>query len=122
MAKMEALGPVREGDVFLMSAFWDMGFRGTDLKRLNRVRKFLCLVHTSDLVVCDGRTITDEIYARAEGESTGHRFPREQLEGSDFCLWKRAIELLSKEGKLLQEIGMYMKFPTVDDNGAHPWT
>ena len=96
-----------------MAAFWDMGFRGTDLKRINRVRKFLCLLHKSDLVACDGRTVMDEVYDRTEGESTGHRFPMEQPEGRDFCLWTRAVEVLCREGKLLQEVGKYVKIPHV---------
>ena len=55
----------------------------------------------------------DEVHDRTEGESTGHRFPMEQPEGSNFCLWKRAVDLLSREGKLLQEVGKYVKFPHV---------
>ena len=54
-----------------------------------------------------------EVYARTEGESIGHRFPMEQPEGRDFCLWTRAVELLCREGKLLQEVGKFMKFPHV---------
>ena len=113
MAKKEAMGPVREGDLSVMAAFWDLGFRGSDPQRLNRVRKFCCVVHKSDLVACDGRTIMDDLYTRTEGESTGHSFPIEQPEGRDFCLWKRAVGLLCREGKLLQEVGKYVQVPHI---------
>ena len=39
MAEDLALGVVREGDVPVNAAFWDLGFWGAELKRLNRVRK-----------------------------------------------------------------------------------
>ena len=67
MAKKEAMGPVREGDVSVMAAFWDLGFRGADFQRLNRVRKFYCVAHKSDLVACDGRTVMDDLFNRTEG-------------------------------------------------------
>ena len=91
------LGPVRDGDVALMLAFWDLGYRGTDLKRLNRVRKFLCVLHKSDLCLCDGRTVMTDVFNRVEGESARHRFPIEQPEGRDFNLWKTAVGQLLRE-------------------------
>ena len=114
MAKEEAVGPVREGDVSVMVVFWDLGFRGADFRRLNRVRKFYCVAPTSDLVACDGRTVMDDLFSRTEGESTGHRFLIEQPESRDFCLWKRAVGLLCREGILLQEVGKYVQAPHME--------
>ena len=101
MQKGAWLGPVREGDVALMLAFWDLGYRGTDLKRLNRVRKFLCVLHKSDLCLCDGRTVMTDVFNRVEGESARHRFPIEQPEGRDFNLWKTAVGQLLREKILI---------------------
>ena len=75
------LGPVREGDVSLTLAFQDMGYRGADLKKLNRVRKYLCLVHKSDLVASDGVTVIQEVLECEPGYSERHKFRK------DYCLF-----------------------------------
>ena len=98
-------GSMREGDVAVMAVFLDMGFRGAEFWRLNRVRKFYWVMHKSALFACDGRTIMNNHFRRVEGVSTGHRCPIEQPESRDFCLWKCAVGLLYREGKLLQKVG-----------------
>ena len=108
------LGPVREGDVSVMAAFWDLGYRGASFKRLNRVRKFLCVVHKSDLVACDGRTVMNDVLNRLEGESIRHRFPTEQPEGRDFNLWRAAVSQLCSGKFLLQPVGRYLANPHFD--------
>ena len=35
----------------------DAGYRGDDLESINVVRKSLHLIHVSDLVLCDGKTL-----------------------------------------------------------------
>ena len=88
-----------------MAVFLDMGFRGAEFWWLNRARKFYWVMHNSALVACDGRSVMNDFFSRVEGESTGHRFPIEQSESRDFCLWKCAVGLLCREGKLLQKVG-----------------
>ena len=73
------------------AAFWDPGFRGIELQRLNKIRKLYCLIHKSDLVACDGCTVMDDMFNRLEGKSVEYKFPIEQPESRDFSLWKRAI-------------------------------
>ena len=52
------LQPVREGDSSLMCLFYDAGFTGKQaLEALNVVRRFKNVLHLSDLLLCDGKTI-----------------------------------------------------------------
>ena len=78
------------------------------------MRKFYCVAHKSDLVACDSRTVMGDFFSRIKGKSTGHRFPTEQPESRDFYLWKRAVGLLCREGKLLQEVGTYVHAPHME--------
>lgn len=113
-ARDEALGHVRDCDVYVMTAFWDLGFRGADFRRLNRVCKYHCVIHKSDLTACDGRTVLDLVFRRVDGQSTRHRFPLEQPEGGNLCLWKRAVELLCVQRRLRQEVGRYLQHTYMD--------
>jgi hypothetical protein len=55
------LKPVRKGDKFLMSEFLRCGeFSRADILFLNIMRTHKKVVHTSDIVLCDGKTIKPE--------------------------------------------------------------
>ena len=58
----------------MMSELWKLGFRGKDLESLNTVRKFLNLLHLSDLTACDGSTIDQSVYLEAAVKSQKHVF------------------------------------------------
>ena len=47
----------RAGDSSLMDLFGQHGFSRSQLEALNVVRKFLCVVHLSDILRCDGKTV-----------------------------------------------------------------
>ena len=49
---------LREKDVYLMEFFVKGGFRNTDLKSLNFVRKYLQAVTLADIATSDGRHIS----------------------------------------------------------------
>ena len=53
--------PVRQGDRSIIDVVIEKGYRGKPLESINVVRKFLNLIHLSDLVLCDGTTLSDEV-------------------------------------------------------------
>ena len=57
---------LRERDVYLMEVFINGGFRNTDLKSLNFVRKYLKAVTLADIATADGRHISHHSYERLE--------------------------------------------------------
>lgn len=95
-----------------MSELWKLGFRGKDLESLNTVRKFLNLLHLSDLTACDGSTIDQSVYLETAVKSQKRIFPRENPTSSDFKLWKDAIgSLTSGEGRITPPLGDYVVEP-----------
>ena len=56
----------------------DGGFAGSTLEALNVVRLDQTVVHMSDLVHCDGKTIDRSILTRQQIRSDLHIFPREE--------------------------------------------
>ena len=66
MKKDTNLGPSRERDAALMLDFWDLEYKGTTIKRLNRVKKFLCLIHKSRAVVRDGIALLAKVHEKVE--------------------------------------------------------
>ena len=113
------LGPVREGDRAIIEVFLHDGFEGILLSWLNRVRKFKCVVHLSDLVLADGRTLRADVFDRTPGTSRQYRFPLEYPSTSDFALWEHALRtacipggnILSPGLRLPARLGGYVAEP-----------
>ena len=88
---------LREKDVYLMKAFVDGGFRNTDLKSLNFVRKYLKAVTLADIATADGRRISHYSYKGLEGNGLRKdlewpKVPKkDQMPQSFITLWKNAI-------------------------------
>ena len=53
---------LRDGDSYLMQAFIDAGFRGSQLKRLNVMRMELQAVTVADIATPDGRRLTHNAF------------------------------------------------------------
>ncbi len=90
------LKPARKGDKSLMSEFLRCGeFSCTDIVSLNIMRMHKIVIHTSNIVLCDGKTIKLEMLTNIPGQSNMHKFPTQQPTPSDLELWKRALRKIS---------------------------
>ena len=54
----DSLPLLRNKDVYLMQAFVDQGFKNSELKALNFVRKFIQAVTLADIATADGKRIS----------------------------------------------------------------
>jgi hypothetical protein len=82
------LGPVRRGDKFLMSEFIRAGYTKADLLLLNIVRMHKMVIHLSDIVRCDGKTIKISMLLASAGKSDAHKFPLQRPTTMDMTLWR----------------------------------
>ncbi len=90
------LKPVRKGDKSLMSEFLQCGeFSCTDIVSLNIMRTHKKVIHTFDIVLCDGKTIEPEMLTDIPGQFDMHKFPTQQPTPSDLELWKMALQKIS---------------------------
>ena len=98
----------------MISEFPRMGFSGKDLKGLKVVTHHKCVVHLSDIVCCDGRTINRGMLTTEKGNSEGHRFPHEKPMRSDFKLWNDALRALTNGTlRLKSTLEMFVREPHV---------
>ena len=102
--------PVRRGDLSLVESFCRAGYEGTELERLNRVRKYKCIVHLSDIVLCDGYTLERGILGDSVAGHSRHKFPLERPTHADFRLWDQAVgHLFLRSGRLERPLGPFVR-------------
>ncbi len=90
------LKAVRQGDKSLMAEFMHVGkFTQSYLVSLNIMRMHKKVVHTSDIVLCDGKTIKSEMLTNSPGHSETHKFPTQRPFPADLILWKIALRMIS---------------------------
>jgi hypothetical protein len=95
------LKPVRKGDKSLMSEFMRIGYRREDLLSLNFMRMHKKVIHLSDIVIGDGKTIMSEMVTDLPGQSNVHKFPTQKPTKADKALWETALCKISSEFKVL---------------------
>jgi len=103
------LGPIREDDRSLTELFVELGFVGTRLDSLNVARKFYCVTHVSDIVLCDGKTIRPEIMSRVVGDSSYYEYPMEVPRESDFTLWEAVLRSICIGNSLRYPVGSFIR-------------
>jgi hypothetical protein len=91
------LGPIRRGDRSLMSKFVRAGYTKADLLSLNIVRMHKMVIHLSDIVRCDGKTIKQSMLSVSAGISDAHKFPLQRPTPTDMILWTTALRQISSE-------------------------
>ena len=91
------LGPVRRGDKALMSEFVRVGYTKADLLSLNIARMHKMVIHLSDIVRCDGKTIKRSMLSASVGTSEAHKFPVQRPTPTDMNLWTTALRRISSE-------------------------
>ena len=70
------LKPIQQGDSSLISKF--ICFRElspSDLVSLNMMRMHKKVIHKSDIILCDGKTIKTEMLTGSPSHSVSHKFP-----------------------------------------------
>ena len=98
-----------------MEEFAHAGSAHKDLVSLNTVRKSKQLLHLSDIVCCDGRTVDRDILTREPGAESCHGFPVEWPVAVDYKLWDHAIRAISSSTYFLPEaLGPFLKSPHQD--------
>jgi hypothetical protein len=85
------LGPVRQGDKSLMSEFIRVRYKRTDLLSLNIVWMYKMVIHLSDVVICNGKTIKRSMLSANVGKSEAHKFPVQRPTPTDMNLWITAL-------------------------------
>jgi len=79
-----------------MSEFIHFGdLSSTDLVSLNIMRMHKKVIHKSDIVLCDGRTIKADMLTGSPGHSDYHKFPTQCPTIADLTIWNTAIRRLS---------------------------
>jgi hypothetical protein len=61
------------------------------------MRMHKSMIHISDIVLCDGKTIKPEMLTSSPGQSDMHKFPTQRPTSLDLELWKKAPQKISSE-------------------------
>ena len=84
--------------MFLMKCFMENGYSGTDLKRLNCVRKYLKVIALSDITTSDGKKLSHQSYLGQCGNGLRNdlEWPRvpSTLPRPFIAIWKNALREL----------------------------
>jgi hypothetical protein len=59
------------------------------------------IIHLSDIVLCNGKTIKLEMFSDIPGQSDTHKFPHQRPIPADLSLWRRALCKVSSEFHVL---------------------
>ena len=87
------------------------GFTGPDLEALTIFRHFKCVVHLSDILCCDGKTVDASALTYSPGKSK-YKFPYQQPRRSDWTLWKQTIsQIAATHGARAVPLGRYLQKP-----------
>jgi hypothetical protein len=90
------LKPIQQGDTSLMSEFMQYGdYSPTELVCLNIMRMHKKVIHKSDIVLCDGKTIKADMLTDLPGHSDYHKFPTQRPTPSDLSILITALCKLS---------------------------
>jgi hypothetical protein len=82
------LGPVQRGDKALMSEFIRVGYKRADLLSLNIMRMHKMVIHLSDIVMCDKKTIKTSMLLASAGHLEAHKLPVQRPTPTDMNLFE----------------------------------
>ena len=109
-------GPIRQGDQTIMDAFvGSEQFTIHQLQQLQRVRHFKQVYFLSEVLACDGKSITDLALSNQEGISK-KVYPVQRPKPEDFSLWVTALRTISGSTFTLDRpLGNYLVLPPCVD-------
>jgi hypothetical protein len=90
------LKPIRWGNKSLMSKFLcykDFGI--DDVVSFNIMRMHKKVIHVSDIVLSNGKTIKPEMFLGLPGHSCIHKFPHQCPTPANLSIWRMAIRKIS---------------------------
>ena len=93
----------KANDALLLPTLVDLGYKGTELERINRVRIHQQVLFVSDVLCAAGRYLDPQYLQMRDIDvqwSTYSRFPNEQPTTSDFKLWCGALRQLAPRGRV----------------------
>lgn len=107
---------LREGSRTIMDLVCDQGiWTPHELDILNRVRKFLDVHDSGNIVECDGMTVKSSVLSRVPSDSI-RRLPVEKPLPSDFRLWINAVRgITSYQFWLYHPLGRFLSSPHTTD-------
>jgi hypothetical protein len=73
----------------------------TDVLSLNILRMHKKVIHVSDIVLSDGKTIKPEMFSDLPGHSGIHKLPHQCPTPADLSIWKMALRKKSSEFHVL---------------------
>ncbi len=85
----------------LMSELIRVGYKRTDLLSLNIVRMYKMVIHLSDVVMCNGKTIKRSMLLANVGKLEAHKFSVQRLTPTDMNLWITALQTISSKFYIL---------------------
>jgi hypothetical protein len=68
-----------------------------DLLSLNIVWMYKMVIHLSDVVMCNGKTIKRSVLLANVGKSEAHKFPVQPPTPTDMNLWTTALQRISSK-------------------------
>ena len=101
---------IRTGDRGLMEEFYRIGYRETNLVRLNRVRNYLQVIYISDITEGNGRKIRSCTFTSRKDVDKRSKFNwrREYPVPRDFAIWRVAMSLLAPSRVLPYPVGRWI--------------
>ena len=104
--------PVRQRDQSIIDVAIEKGYRGKPLNSIHVVRKYLNLMHLSDLVLYDGNTLPDELLEVSGRMATHITSPKEKPTKNNKSLGMLVLGTLPDGHKtLLQPLGDHVSLP-----------
>ena len=104
--------PVRQGDRSIIDVAIEKGYRDKTLESINVVRKYLNLIHLSDLVHCDGKILSEDLLEASARVTTNVTFPKEKPTRNDKSLWVQFLDTLTDgRNTLLEPLREYISLP-----------
>jgi hypothetical protein len=92
------LKPIRWGNSSLMSKFLHYKEFGiAEVISLNIMRMHKKVIHVSNIVLLDSKTIKPEMFLNLPGHSDVHKFPHQRPTPANLSIWKMALHKISSK-------------------------
>jgi hypothetical protein len=102
------INPPREGDKWLIQALVEEGYKGEELRRLNKVRIHQQALYLLDVLNANGRSVDLKYLDRREELAwSTYIFPEEDFTETDLELWRAAVYSLSPASRPMRRVREY---------------
>ena len=107
----------------MMVALKKLGYGGSEIERLNRVRVHQQVLFLSNVLCAGGRYIGKKYLKQRPLDERWSklRFPNKDLIGGDFKLWEKALLQLAPMGRVARRLGKFVAKPHKCGSGGNAW-